>query len=302
MISIDCLKSRAHFLHMARDFFMSKNILEVDCPILSKGAPIDLHIDPFVTTSPQGNPYYLHSSPEYGMKRLLAKGAPDIYQISHVFRQGESGPLHNPEFTLVEWYRLGFSLEKMIEETCLFLALFFGDLEKEYLSYEEAFKKHTSLDLEQTSKEDLISLVGTTFSKEALSLPFETLLPFAFSECVETKFDPKILTIIYDFPADQSALARVDKATNKAKRFEIYHQTYELANGYLENLCEDEQRTRFEKVCQVKKHLLIDEHFLEALQTLPDCSGVAVGFDRLMMLALDKKHIKSVIPIAWDEA
>ncbi len=298
MISIDKLQSRAKYLRLTRDFFYAKNIIEVDCPILSKGAAIDMHIDLFETTC-LGENYYLHSSPEYGMKRLLAAGSPDIYQISHVFRKGECSPRHNPEFTLLEWYRLGFTINQMIEETIQLISHILGEQKVSFLSYEEAFKKHLNKDLCSITKAELSQALRGDLSEDVLNLPIETLLPLVFSECVESKFDPEVYTVIYDFPANQAALARVKEG--HAKRFEIYFKGYELANGYLENQSAKEQKERFEKVLKVKKDLKIDKHFLESMNKLPDCSGVAVGFDRLLMLALDQKEISSIIPIAWEE-
>lgn len=282
---ISILKDRALMFSGARDFFMKKGVLEVDVALLAQSAPIDVHIDLVEATCSQ-KPSYLHSSPEYGMKRLLAEGIGDIYQMSHVFRDGERGERHLPEFTMVEWYRLGISFEQMIQETIEFLQLFLEGKSVESLTWREAFE---------------------TFGKK---LPEEIQDKdhfFAFE--VEPHLGRNGFTILKDFPAEQAALAKVRFNGNErvAERFEIFYHGMELANGYHELTDPSEQKKRIEEANLVrqslgKKSYPIDQYFLSALRKgIPDCCGVAVGFDRLMMLRHAVKDIQEVVPINWRE-
>lgn len=264
-------------LFKAREFFRARNVLEVDVPMLSKMAPVDLHID-LIQTEVNRQRGYLNSSPEYGMKRLLSEGIGDIYQISHVFRDGEVGQRHNPEFVMVEWYRLGFSLEMLMEETLSFSRLFLEEDKFEKLSYNDAFLKYAGKSYLECEDRDYV---------------------FAFE--IEPKM--KGFTIVYDFPKQDAALAKVEG--DVAKRFELYYYGCELANGYDELQDAEELKGRFVRANAKRKALgkpeyPIDYDFLAALEKgLPACAGVAVGFDRLMMLRHKAKHIKEVIPIAW---
>lgn len=272
------IQDRAHMLAQARSFFKQRNVLEVDVPILSERASVDTHID-LVQAKCLGKRAFLHSSPEYGMKRLLAKGIGDIYQISHVFRNGERGERHNPEFTMVEWYRCGFSLEEMIEETINFIHFFLEvDVAFERLSYRDAFAGY--------------SYPATPEERDHL---------FAF------EIEPHLKkTVIRGFPPEQAALSQIDE-DGLAERFELFYQGVELANGYHELLDPIEQKKRFEKANEErqasgKEKYPMDDNLLEALDKVPDCCGVAVGFDRLMMLRHDVSKIDEVIPFAWEES
>lgn len=264
---LEILRDRAAQLARCRHFFAERNVLEVDVPILSRSASVDLHID-LVTAKCCGQTAYLHSSPEYGMKRLLSQGMGDIYQLSHVFRDHERGDRHTSEFMMVEWYRIGFTLKEMIEETLHLMRLFIDDVPLEYeeMSYRESFMRNVGRF--PPSLEERDALYG-----------FE----------IEPLLGKKGFTVINGFPPEQAALAQVDGA-GIAQRFEIYYQGLELANGYHELLDPNEQRQRFKdanhgRVEMGKDTLPVDAAFIEALEKgLPDCCGVAVGFDRLMML------------------
>lgn len=277
---ISILKERARMFQKARDFFSKREILEVDVPVMTQKAPIDLHID-LVKGSCMGQTCYLQSSPEYGMKRLLSMGIGDIYQLSHVFRDHEKGERHNPEFVMVEWYKIGVTFEAMIEETLDFLRLFLPLKKVEILSYDEMFKKYGKHDVEES-------------------------VDFAIN--IEPKLGDGCFTVIKDFPHEQAALARVEEKNDKfiAMRFEIFHKGYELANGYKELTDAREQRKRLIDANRKRKALNkeeypIDEYFLEALEKgLPDMCGVAVGFDRLMMLKCKTTNINDVIPFGWE--
>ena len=302
------LKDRAHMFEQVRHFFAQKNVMEVDVPMLGKAAPIDVHIDVMEIPLQGGERGFLHTSPEYAMKRLLSLGSGDIYQMSHVFRDGELGHLHNPEFTMVEWYRLGVPFEALIEETIELVHLFLTNLPVSYFSYREALIQFAGVDYLTASLADLLTCCHTHslhLPKDAPQWSQDTLLQFIMGFIVEPRLDH--LTVIKDFPAAQSALARTTMRNKEpvAERFEVYFKGIELANGFHELTDAAEQRRRLHgqnemRVKMGKSLLPLDENFLEALETgLPDCCGVAVGFDRLMMLRHDKKCLEDVLPFSW---
>ena len=236
---------RAAALRLVREFFHARNVMEVDTPVLSPYAPIDRHIDVM-----QVGDHYLHTSPEYAMKKLLCKGVGDIYQLSHVFRKGESGHLHSPEFMMLEWYRLGFTFDQMIAETVELIESIIGKRSWRRMTYDEALDQF-----------------ATGSGPKELT----------WSDTVEPNLTAAIVT---HFPASEAALAKTDG--EYALRFEVYVDGIELANGYDELANEAELRRRFEKANV--NNLPMDEELLSLLDDLPDCCGVAVGFDRLMML------------------
>jgi lysyl-tRNA synthetase class 2 len=291
-------------LAKTRAFFAKRSVLEVDTFVLSPTAPVATHIDVMQVEMGKGQIGYLHTSPEYAMKRLLAAGIGDIYQLSHVFRQEELGPLHNPEFTMLEWYRSDLSYEELMEETLDVIRLFLGPLPQEKLSYGETLKHYAGVDWQKDSEALLYECAMTHklgIPTEAKHWKRDTLLTLLFSFLVEPHLGQNRLTIICDYPASQAALAKVEGAV--ARRFEIYAEGIELANGYDELTNPEEQRKRFiedneERVQMGKNPLPIDEAFLAALEEgLPDCRGVAVGFDRLMLLRHRAKELKEVLPL-----
>ncbi len=304
------LKDRARLLQEARSFFSMRQILEVDCPIISAAASVDAHIDLIPVLEANHTVRYLHSSPEYGMKRLLAQGIGDIYQLSHVFRQGEYGPKHNPEFMMAEWYRLGFSFEALIQETIQFIVLFLGNLPHEILSYRQALLKFTGLDYLKVSTQDL----ETYLADKKIDCPLsslektkDNLLNLILGILVEPYLGQDKLTVLAYYPASQAALAQTQwhREEKVAERFEIYFKGLELCNGYHELTHATEQRQRLMEANQLredlgKERLPLDENFLQALELgLPDCCGVAVGFDRLMLLRHHASNLSQVLPFAW---
>jgi len=309
MDKIEILKDRARLLASTRTFFSLRNITEVDCPLLSASASVDAHIDliPAITFS---GTRYLHSSPEYGMKRLLSEGIGDIYQLSHVFRDGEYGEKHNPEFMMAEWYRLNFNFGEMIEETLDFIRLFLGDLPASSITYREAFHKYAGIDYVNSSTIELVEFLKRKNIQIAPGLDIhdkDALLNLIIGAVIEPCLGQNELCALTYYPASQAALARAVDLNGEAaaERFEVYFRGVELANGYHELADASEQRERLleanaERIKLRKNPLPIDLHFLEALEVgLPDCCGVAVGFDRLMMLRLDQKRLASVIPFDW---
>lgn len=304
------LRDRAAHLQKVRRFFSERNVLEVDCPSLTTGAPVDLHIDLFQVPDLPHSPRYLHSSPEYCMKRLLVEGSGDIYQLGHVFRFGEVGRRHNPEFTMAEWYRIGFTFQQMMNETVEFIRLFLEGLPVEEISYREAIQKYAGIDYVNASDDDLLTLLKKNqvplyegIEKEGR----DALLNLIIAELVEPHLGRGKLTLLAYYPASQAALAAVvnQEGVSVAERFEVYVEGIELANGYHELADCREQRSRFllaneERVRHGKEPLPLDEFFLKALgQGLPDCCGVAVGFDRLMMLRRKETTIAAVLPFDW---
>jgi elongation factor P--(R)-beta-lysine ligase len=312
------IKSRANMLWRCRKFFADKDILEVDVPLITELASVDEHIDLIpVEIAQQDNPRYLISSPEYSMKRLIAYGCGDIYSLSHVFRQGEIGSKHQSEFSMAEWYRLGFSFEQMQQETLDFVQLFFDYKlpPAKYYHLSEIFEELFKTNPFTCSKDSLIKIIkkqNIPFYPNLQNESRDSIVNFILSELVEPQLPHDIPTIIDNFLPQQAALAQIEKTSDGyevAKRFEIYFKGLELANGYLELCDAKELQERFENA-NIKRNALnksslpIDKKFLQDLttNTLPNCCGVAVGFDRLMMLKHNTNKISDVISIAWDQA
>jgi elongation factor P--(R)-beta-lysine ligase len=307
------LRDRSEMLHRARAFFRERSILEVDCPALHPTASIDAHIDVMKVPLFGTQIGYLHSSPEYGMKRLVAAGLGDIYQMSHVFRDHEIGPYHNPEFTMVEWYRCHFSFEQMIQETCAFIQLFLQDMPVQTHTYQKAFYESVGIDPFRATIEELVALLRTQnvmHSQLGADWDRDMLLHLCMSFFVEPQLNKNALTVITYFPSTQAALANTIETEEGlvAHRFEVFCGHVELANGYHELADSKEIQLRFEeanfqRLKNGKDALPIDYSFLSALQEgFPDCCGVAVGFDRLMMLRHSCSSLHEVLPFSWKES
>lgn len=293
-------------LASCRAFFQNRGVMEVDCCALSPFAAIDANIDVIpaqVTHSLLG---YLHTSPEYAMKRLLASGCGDIYYLGHVFRQGEIGRLHNPEFTMAEWYRLGISFDEMIQETCEFIFQFLGPLPIKKIGYREAFETYLGIDYTKTSLEELIK-IAKPLAPNCDTWERSPLIHFLLTHFIEPNFGKGELTIFLDYPPHEAALACVIEKNGElvAERFEAYYQGIELCNGYHELPDGIELRRRFEAENIQRGKLdktiyALDEAFLNALgPNFPACCGVAVGFDRLLLLRLKKQSLNQVLPFAY---
>jgi elongation factor P--(R)-beta-lysine ligase len=304
------LRDRAAMLAKARSFFAERYVLEVDCPLLTFGASFDAHIDLISALYAESQVCYLISSPEYCMKRLLSKGIGAIYQLGHVFRDGEISRKHNPEFTMAEWYRVNFSFDQLIAETCDFMRLFLGHLPHTIISYREAFQKYAGIDYLTVTDAELLQFIK---SREIPPYPGiekegkNALLNLILGVLIEPQLGAEGLCALAYYPASQAALAKTRHFGEEAvaERFEVYYRGVELCNGYHELTDPVEQRKRFieankERVQLGKKPLPIDEEFLKALEKgMPDSCGVAVGFDRLMMLRHNVNEITDVIPIPW---
>lgn len=291
----------------AREFFAKRNVLEVDCPILSSHADINTHIDLITALYDNKETCYLHPSPEYGMKRLLSEGIGDIYQLSHVFRDGENSQKHNPEFMMVEWYREQMSFANLINETLDFIRLFLGDLPGTTVSYRETFQCYTGFDYVKADKKDLLAYIHEKKIPTYKGIKDEdkdALLNLILGVSVEPHLGNDELYALAYYPSTQAALAKTINREDEivAMRFEVYYKGLELCNGYHELTDAVEQRKRIiyandTRVKLGKKSLPVDENFLMALEKgLPDSCGVAVGFDRLMMLRHQTDNLSDVIP------
>ena len=301
------LERRAALLARAREFFAARGVLEVDTPLLVNSPVSDVHIASATVElgGAAAPPLSLHTSPEYAMKRLLACGCADIYQICHVVRGNERGRLHNPEFTLIEWYRIGFSLGALMDEVEALvrslLAAAAAGRRGERLSYREAFVRELELDPFLAPDATLLEAARRLgFAPQAAAR--DELLEFLMGVGVGPRLGRGALTFIHGYPASQAALARLDPEDARAAlRFELYCEGIELANGFHELQSAPEQRARFERDNAQRRRAgqpvrPPDERLLAALAAgLPDCAGVALGFDRTLMLSLGARHIDEVL-------
>lgn len=307
--TVDRLKARARILFRIRAFFDRRDVLEVETPCLSAAGTTDPHIDSFRTryTGPgaaAGRNLWLHTSPEFAMKRLLAAGSGPIWQLARVFRDGEAGRRHNPEFSLLEWYRPGFDLPALMAEVAeLIREVLDANLPVRQLSYADAFAAALGVDPHQASVAELKSAAAARDLGPVAGLGEERddWLNLLVTHCVEPAFPPDELVFLYGYPASQAALARLAGDPPTAERFECYLGGMELANGFHELTDADEQGRRFAAERGKRRaadlpDVPADEHLLAALASgLPDCSGVALGVDRLVMLAVGADHIDEVI-------
>ena len=309
--SIATLEVRAAMLRAAREYFAATRALEVETPTLSAAAVTDVHLASVEATA-VGQRRYLHTSPEYPMKRLLAAGCGDIWQICRVYRDGESGRWHNPEFTLIEWYRVGIDHHALMSDVeRLIGAMLPPDRHfdrSERLTYREAVQLHAGVDAFQDPVQVLVARLESAGIEVPASIHGDRdgCLDLIMSVLVGPQLGHDRLTFIYDYPSSQAALAQA--RGDVASRFEAYLDGIELANGFHELGDSREQRARFEQDLAARKSrglpaMPIDERFLSALEYgLPDCSGVALGFDRLVMCATGAKHIDQVIAFPFDRA
>lgn len=300
-------------LERIRAFFAARGVLEVETPALSRAAATEPHIQSL--TVPCGRELrYLHTSPEFPMKRLLAAGSGDIYQICRVFRAGEMGRFHNPEFSLLEWYRVGWDHQRLMGELQALLArVLEGALSWQpprSVSYRALFWETLGLD-PMTSDRDTLAAAAQARGLEVHgpALGRDAWLDLLFAQCLAPTLPEDRLTLVYDYPASQAALARIRPGTPPvAERFEAFWGVLELANGFHELRDSAEQRRRFEaergrRRAQGLDDVAQDEHLLAALDHgLPPCAGVALGLDRVLMLITAAGHIDEVLGFAWDRA
>jgi lysyl-tRNA synthetase class 2 len=310
------LALRAEIIAKVRQFFAARGVMEVETPLLSHGTITD----PYVIAIPASysgvavshvENVYLQTSPEYAMKRLLAAGSGPIYQITKAFRNESHGKNHNPEFSVLEWYRLGFDHHDLMNEMDELLQLVLGCPPAERLSYAMLMQKFLKLDPHQASLDDLAAC-ARQYDIDVIAEINDpnTWLEVLFNQVIEKQIGKARPLFLYDFPVAQAALAKIRSDENPplASRFEVHYRGLELANGFHELQDANEQRSRFEKdLIYRQAHgfpmVPIDENFLAALTAgLPDCSGVALGIDRLVMLALQINDIAQVISFPFPRA
>lgn len=298
-------------LQSIRAFFDARDVLEVETPQLSAGANTDPSLASFAVDAGEAK-RYLHTSPEFAMKRLLAAGVGDCYQVCKVFRAGESGRWHNPEFTLLEWYRLGFDDVRLSDEVvALIRALGAADavsLPVVRLSYRQLFQEILGVDPLTAKPGHLAVIARQQGVHPGCEMNGDAWLDLLISHCIAPAFPDDRLTIVSDFPASQAALARLHPDGVTAARFEIYWGSVELANGYHELSDADEQRRRVmaeqqQRVQMGLVQLPADERFLQAMDAgIPDCAGVALGLDRLLMKLMGAQHVDAVIAFPFERA
>ncbi len=311
--TLNTLKKRAELLRQLRSFFFDRDVLEVDTPLLCKHGVTDLHIENLETRDSEDNCRYLQTSPEYAMKRLLAQYGHSIYQLSHVVRDDPTGRHHNPEFMMLEWYRVGFDDEQLLAEIETLLTSVAGAPPLLRLRYQDAFIDYLQCDpltdsgvqaIHQRLKDD-----ERTHSWMVSEDSVDTILQVAFNFYIEPQLPLSQPVAITHFPSSQAALAQIDSDDPRvARRFEIYWQGVELANGYYELTDAVEQSLRFEKDIALRQSAKLpyraaDELLLAAIKHgLPRCAGVAMGVDRLLMILCNASSIEQVLPFSYQSA
>lgn len=305
------LRKRADLLQHVRAFFHARDVVEVETPVMSSAGNTDPNIDSVVCDSSKET-HYLHTSPEFGMKRLLAAGSGSIYQVCKVFRDNEHGRYHSPEFTMLEWYRLDFDHHALMDEVETLLKVLLVEThiqDSSRISYRQACIEYAGFDPLSISNNDLVSAAARLGFSAVQGLgksDRDAWLELLFDQVVVPKLANNTIVFIYDYPASQAALAKIRVDEGVAERFEVYIDGIELANGFHELTDAVEQRQRFEmenitRKQQGKQPVMIDEHFLAALQAgLPECAGVALGIDRLLMLICGTESLADVLAFTTD--
>jgi len=302
------LKARAKLLQDIRSYFYSQTVMEVETPIISRAGNTDPEIQS-IRTDDGG---YLRTSPEFPLKRLLATGLGDIFELGRVFRAGEAGRNHNPEFTMLEWYRTGFDYHRLMDEVeALVLHCGRGKFDRwpqQKLSYRALFQQYLGLD-PFTADIDELAGIAKDHGVSDIELGRRQWLDLLISHFIQPELPDNGLTFVYDFPADQAALANIRQDTPPvAERFELYLGHTELANGYQELTDVVEQQRRFEHENKQRKNrgepiYPLDEYLLAAIEHgLPECSGVAMGVDRLLMAICGADSLDQVIAFPFSRA
>ncbi|MEN5003918.1 EF-P lysine aminoacylase EpmA [Stenotrophomonas indicatrix] len=310
------LQQRASLNALVRRFFAERGVLEVETPILSVAGNTEPNIDSFHTdfsghVDAGGRRRWLRTSPEFPLKRLLAAGVGDCYELGRVFRNGEAGGRHNPEFTMLEWYRVGWDHHRLLQETAELvvqaLALVGRSATLRVLSYRELFQQQAGVDPFDADEGQLRAALGEVHI-DPVGLTRDDWLDLLMTHRIQPHFDDTVMTVVHDWPASQAALARIRPGTPPlAERFELYLGAVELANGYNELNDAAEQRARFQHDLQ-RRHArgqvqpALDEALLHALPAMPACAGVAVGIDRLLMAMHRTPRIADVLAFDFAHA
>jgi lysyl-tRNA synthetase class 2 len=316
---VEALRVRARLYAGIRAFFAERGVLEVETPVLSVAGNTEPNIAPFsleFSGRTDGAPRtrWLRTSPEYAMKRLLAAGVGDCYELGRVFRDGEAGVRHNPEFTMLEWYRVGWDHQGLVDETAdlarMALALVHRDATLERIAYRDLYRLRLGLDPFLATETELRNALGDV-AVDPEGLTRDDWLDLLMTHRLQPAFDPGTLLSVHDWPATQAALARLRDTGGGgavAERFELYLGPVELANGYHELRDAAEQRERFHRdglvrVGRGQVQPPLDERFLAALEHgLPQCAGVALGVDRLLMAMLGTDRIADVLAFDFAHA
>jgi lysyl-tRNA synthetase class 2 len=304
----DQLRARARLLQDIREYFSTHSVLEVETPIVSQAG----NTDPEIESMRTDDELYLRTSPEFALKRLLAAGSGDIFELGRVFRAGESGRNHNPEFTMLEWYRTGYSYHRLMDEVAD-LVLYCGNGKYdqwpvEKLSYQQVFLRHLDLDPFAADKSEL-ARAAKNHGIDDIELNRRQWLDLLISMVIQPALPEQGLTFIFDFPIDQAALARTRQGTPAvAERFELYLGRSELANGYQELTNAAEQHRRFiveneQRKRDGKPAYALDNNLIAALEHgMPECAGVALGVDRLLLSICDSNSLTEVIAFSFSRA
>ncbi len=312
--SIEHIKARTNLYNNIRNFFQNRNIIEVQTPILSQHTVTDVFIESFKTTYIAGNKsqeYFLQTSPEYHMKRLLAAGSGSIFQITPAFRNhGEFGAEHNPEFNLLEWYHVGFNHHDLMQEVSDLLQNILNCKPADKISYQQLFEKYFNINPHTCSVDSLIKIAQTqNLNIETSDINKDDWLNLLLTHVIEPELGREAPVFIYDYPKSQAALAKIrNDDIPVAERFEIYINGQELGNGFHELTDAKQQESRFHNDQQTR--LInqqdvpsVDKQFIESLNHgLPDCAGIAIGLDRLLMLQLKQANIRDILAFSWDIA
>jgi elongation factor P--(R)-beta-lysine ligase len=313
--SLATLKQRAVLLTRIRSFFGERGVLEVETPILGRSMASHPDYRPFQTEflgmDGSHRRLYLQTSPESAMKRLLAAGSGSIYQITRAFRNSDYGAWHNPEFTILEWYRPGFDHLQLMDEVEGFFDELLASGRADRRAYSDLFHEHLGMDPNNVDRNTLIGLCRK-YPSENAALDFQgadcdELLQVLMDACIQPRLPADTLTFVHDFPASQASLARLQPGNPAlAERFEAYYGGLELANGYHELTDSEEQRKRFQIELQHRETKGLqsvpqDEHLLAALEAgIPACAGVAVGIDRLAAIQCGASDLTHVIAFPVD--
>ena len=313
------LKRRAELLNQLRSFFQQRQFLEVETPLMSADTVIDRHLDPLPVTlvedtsdPPSGPTLWLQTSPEFAMKRLLASGAEAIYQVTHAFRGAERGQLHNPEFTIAEWYRVGDTMDDGMQLLADLIEEMLGMGRPHTVTYQRAFLDHANVDPHEASLDELIKVthsLGISVPETTCQDDRDEWLNLLMAERIQPRLGNEQPAILFEYPASQAAMSNVRPGPPPvAERFELFVRGIELANGYHELLDADELIRRNQLINQQRRDggkydLPEESRLLQAMQHgLPQCSGTALGFDRLVMLALGAGSLDEVIAFPVDRA
>ena len=313
---LEAVRLRARLYSLIRQFFAERGVLEVETPVMSAAGNTDPNIESFSThfsghVAAGARERWLRTSSEFAQKRLLAAGIGDCYELGRVFRNGEAGRRHNPEFTMLEWYRVGWNHRQLIDETIAFVqtALATCGMAAEVCqsTYRELFVGAIGLDPMTASEQDLRNaLDGLRVSDEGLGR--DDRLDLLLTHRIQPAFPAGRITIVYDYPASQCALAKI-RADDPpvAERFELYVGQHELANGYHELTDAAEQRARFERDnvrrrSRGLREMPLDENLLRAIEGLPDCAGVALGIERLLMAMTGSEDIRNLLAFPFEAA